>query len=41
MQTLALAKKVWDENQKKERKIKNDGRFFQVDQREVSAIMNH
>ena len=38
---FALTKKVCNENQKKQRNIKNDGHFFQVDQREVSAIMNY
>ena len=30
MQTLELAKKVCDENGKKQIKLKNDGRFIQV-----------
>ena len=39
-QTFVLAKKVCDENQKKERKIENDGRFIQGNQGDKSAIPN-
>jgi len=41
MQTFVLAKKVCNENPKKERKIKNDRRFIQGDQGDEGAIMNY
>ena len=43
MQAFALAKKVCDENRKKQTKKdkKNDGHFIQGDQGDESAIRNY